>query len=87
MRKQLFIGIDTSCYMTSVACLCDDKVVQYRKAVEVKKGNCGLRQSEALFQHIKSLPILFSSFEKYFNADDYEITWNTYKNHTIAKTG
>ncbi len=74
MRKQLFLGIDTSCYMTSLACLFDDKVVQYRKSVEVKKGNCGLRQSEALFQHIKSLPILFESFEKDFNICDYEIS-------------
>ncbi len=73
MRKQLFIGIDTSCYMTSLACLFEDKVVQYRKSVEVKKGNCGLRQSEALFQHIKSLPILFESFEKDFNICDYEV--------------
>lgn len=74
MRKQLFIGIDTSCYMTSLACLFDDKVVQYRKSVEVKKGNCGLRQSEALFQHIKSLPVLFESFKKDFDVNDYEIS-------------
>ena len=74
MRKQLFMGIDTSCYMTSVACLIDDKVIQYRKPVEVKTGNCGLRQSEALFQHIKNLPVLFNSFRKDFNVENYEIS-------------
>lgn len=56
----MILGIDTSNYTTSVAIvdkefniLCDN-----RKLLQVKKGNKGLRQSEALFQHIENLPAI-----------------------------
>lgn len=51
-----FIGVDTSCYTTSVACV-DEKgiVCDYRTVLSVKPGERGLRQSDGLFQHIKNL--------------------------------
>lgn len=73
MRKDLFLGIDTSCYMTSLACLVDGKIIQYKKPVSVKAGTCGLRQSEALFQHIKNLPELFSSMKNDINFSDFNV--------------
>lgn len=69
--EKLFLGIDTSCYTTSVAAICDGGMVQVKKMLDVKPGECGLRQSDALFQHVKNLPLLFDElkasvdFEKY----------------------
>lgn len=54
----IYLGFDTSNYTTSVAC-CGDISINERRLLEVKKGDRGLRQSDALFQHIKKLPDLF----------------------------
>ncbi len=54
----IYLGFDTSNYTTSVAC-CGDVSLNIRKLLEVKSGERGLRQSDALFQHIKKLPELF----------------------------
>ncbi len=54
----IYLGFDTSNYTTSVAC-CGDISINERQLLEVKKGERGLRQSDALFQHIKKLPDLF----------------------------
>lgn len=62
MTKQAkcFVGIDTSNYTTSVA-LCDfeGRIIANLKApLTVKSGERGLRQSDAVFAHIKNLPAL-----------------------------
>jgi N6-L-threonylcarbamoyladenine synthase len=51
------IGLDTSCYTTSVAAasLQDGRILQCRQLLSVQ-GAPGLRQSEALFRHVKNLP-------------------------------
>lgn len=54
----IYLGFDTSNYTTSVAC-CGDTILNVRKILKVKNGERGLRQSDALFQHIKQLPDLF----------------------------
>lgn len=54
----LFCGIDTSNYTTSAA-LCDSDgriLANIKKPLPVKNGECGLRQSDAVFAHIKNLP-------------------------------
>lgn len=58
-----FLGIDTSNYTTSVAlCAEDGRVIQsLRKLLEVRPGERGLRQQDALFQHLKNLPVLMES--------------------------
>ena len=53
-----YLGIDTSCYTTSVAYLDGEKLAEKRKILTVPQGKRGLRQSEALFQHLGNLPRL-----------------------------
>ena len=55
----IFLGFDTSNYTTSVAAV-DKEIINIRRVLEVEKGKRGLRQSDALFCHIKALPELFS---------------------------
>jgi N6-L-threonylcarbamoyladenine synthase len=59
-NNKFVLGIDTSNYKTSVAVT--DKygniICDFRKFLQVKSGEKGLRQSEAFFQHIKILPDL-----------------------------
>lgn len=61
MGESTILGIDTSCYTTSVAVL-DDKglLVDRRLLLDVPLGKKGLRQGEAVFQHVKNLPVLLS---------------------------
>lgn len=55
-----FLGIDTSNYTTSLSAVGEDGVLFNLKApLPVKEGECGLRQSDALFAHTKNLPSLF----------------------------
>lgn len=59
-NEVLFLGIDTSNYTTSLA-LCNEDgeiIANIKKLLEVKKGERGLRQSDAVFAHIKNLPEL-----------------------------
>lgn len=52
------LAFDTSNYTTSVAWFSPEKQFQSRKLLEVPQGALGLRQQEALFQHVKRLPEL-----------------------------
>ena len=56
-RNNIIIGIDTSCYTTSIAAISLGKKVIFNEKImlNVKEGNNGLRQSEAVFQHINNL--------------------------------
>lgn len=56
--KHLFLGIDTSNYTTSAA-LCDDAgnvLLNCKIPLPVAEGARGLRQSDAVFHHVKNLP-------------------------------
>ena len=58
LNANLSLGIDTSNYKTSVA-VTDRRgeiLADERMFLSVKKGERGLRQSEALFQHVNRLP-------------------------------
>ena len=60
------LGIDTSNYTTSVAVASDGKVLlDNRKLLNVKQGELGLRQSDALYQHWENLPVLLEEALKY----------------------
>lgn len=54
----VIIGFDTSCYTTSVAAASADGhlLCSCRKLLPVTEGERGLRQSDAVFLHIKQLP-------------------------------
>ena len=56
----VFLGIDTSNYTTSVALFHtkSQRIVQQKKLLSVPDGALGLRQSDALFQHVRQLPEL-----------------------------
>ncbi len=56
-ENNIIIGIDTSCYTTSIAAISLGKKVIFNKKImlKVKDGSNGLRQSEAVFQHINNL--------------------------------
>ena len=54
------LGIDTSCYTTSVAAADRNGVIcSHRRLLPVQAGARGLRQSEAVFAHIRQLPDLY----------------------------
>lgn len=64
-KQKVVLGLDTSAYTTSLALVdLDGKIIlSKRKILEVPLGKRGLRQQEAVFQHIKNYPDLFSSIE------------------------
>ena len=56
--KKCFVGFDTSNYTTSVA-ICDEDgkvLANLKRPLPVAEGQRGLRQSDAVFAHIKNLP-------------------------------
>lgn len=55
---RVVIGLDTSCYTTSAAAVTveGEVVASCRKLLPVGAGERGLRQSEALFIHVRQLP-------------------------------
>lgn len=63
LENKLYLGIDTSNYTTSVAVVNEDGevVVDNRKMLDVEQGKRGLRQQEAVFQHVKNLPELIEN--------------------------
>lgn len=67
--RMYFMGIDTSCYTSSIAIVDNHENIIYdgRIMLEVPEKSRGLRQSEAVFQHSNNLPLLcseaFNSFD------------------------
>ena len=66
----IYLGFDTSNYTTSVASCGDGGINSKRKILEVKKGERGLRQSDALFAHVKALPDLFRMLSSEIDMSD-----------------
>lgn len=65
--EEMFLGIDTSNYTTSVA-VCDKEgriVANIKKLLPVKEGERGLRQSDAVFHHTLALPSLMEAAAEY----------------------
>lgn len=64
-----YLGIDTSNYTTSASVYDSEsgRMIQRKKLLPVKNGECGLRQSDAVFHHVQQLPEiiddLFSEFD------------------------
>ena len=68
----MFLGIDTSNYTTSAALydLSVNEIIQRKKLLPVKEGELGLRQSDAVFAHVKQLGEIF---ETLINGNRYNI--------------
>lgn len=64
--KPYTLGIDTSCYTTSLAVVDENGnlVCEKRQMLNVKKGARGLRQSEGFFQHVMNLPTLLENISE-----------------------
>lgn len=56
-----YLGIDTSNYTTSAAIFSPENgMIHAKKLLPVKDGECGLRQSDAVFHHVRQLPEIIS---------------------------
>jgi len=64
----MYLGIDTSNYTTSAAAFGGNTARNVSRLLDVKEGQLGLRQSDALFLHVKRLPdiveTLFSGMDR-----------------------
>lgn len=54
----MFLGLDTSNYTTSAAAFGDGIARNVSRLLDVKEGQLGLRQSDALFHHVQRLPAI-----------------------------
>ena len=65
--KRIVLGIDTSNYTTSVALMYEDGelIANIKRPLPVKAGERGLRQSDAVFAHIKNLPSAMREASEY----------------------
>lgn len=61
MHKSDYLGIDTSNYTTSAALLFESEIRQSKMLLPVKQGDAGLRQSDAVFHHVRQLPNVLDS--------------------------
>ncbi len=59
----MYLGFDTSNYTTSVALFDGSNVIMQKKLLEVKQGERGLRQSDAVFQHTVNMPKLIDNIK------------------------
>ena len=68
----IFLGIDTSCYTTSVAAVDENGnlVSQQRRILSVAEGERGLRQSEAFFKHVNNFPELYKKLLENIDTKD-----------------
>ena len=64
------IGFDTSNYTTSIAWYDGSKGENCSRLLPVREGELGLRQSDAVFHHTKSLPELSGRLFSHIEADD-----------------
>lgn len=74
MNKKVSIGIDTSNYTTSIA-VCTENgeiMANIKKLLDVKEGERGLRQSAAVFAHIKNFPLLAPQLESALEGCDIQ---------------
>lgn len=55
MSSECFLAFDTSCYTTSIAVVSNGSVLYDKRIMlNVEQGGRGLRQSEAVFQHVRN---------------------------------
>lgn len=70
MKKRVSIGFDTSNYTTSAAVFDIDRgeiAANLKIPLPVSAGERGLRQSDAVFAHIKNLPEICERLGEYYN--------------------
>ena len=67
MNSNLYLGIDTSNYTTSLALADGDGkiIVNLKKLLPVPKSGRGLRQSDAVFSHVSQMPQLLDELKPF----------------------
>ena len=63
------IGFDTSNYTTSIAYFDGNDGINCSQLLPVREGELGLRQSDAVFHHIQSLPVLSGRLFSHIQTD------------------
>jgi len=58
------LGLDTSNYTTSAAVFSHNTALNCGKLLDVPSGALGLRQSDAVFQHVRRLPIMIAQLRE-----------------------
>ena len=68
-EKRIILGIDTSNYTTSVALMYEDGelIANIKRPLPVPPGGRGLRQSDAVFAHVKNIPSAMDEASKYLD--------------------
>jgi len=69
------LGFDTSCYTTSAAAVNEhgEVVAASRMLLPVKQGERGLRQSEAVFAHVRQMPLVMDGLKEQLKNKGAEI--------------
>ena len=86
MQSKVVIGIDTSNYTTSCAvCSLDGRILEsYKQLLPVKEGENGLRQSDAVFAHVKNFQIISSQIkEKHAEYEIFAIGYSAYPRDAV----
>lgn len=70
----VFVGIDTSNYTTSVCAIdeCGNLVHEARRVLNVPLGKRGLQQSQALYQHVATLPTMLDNLREAISSSSIE---------------
>lgn len=70
--RACFVGVDTSNYTTSVGIVDEngEVIANIKKLLLVADGECGLRQSDAVFAHIKNLPEVLAKADEFLCDSD-----------------
>lgn len=86
--NKYYMGIDTSAYTTSVAVVNEfgEVVFDKRAVLKVKLGERGLRQQEAVFQHIVNLPEIFDSLCKKIDTTKIKTVSASVKPRNVEKS-
>lgn len=72
------LGLDTSNYKTSLSLISEEgTIADLRRFLTVREGERGLRQSEALFQHVQNLPELFRQLREQFDGEIHAVACST----------
>lgn len=86
--NKYYLGIDTSAYTTSIG-IVDEKgqvILDLRKKLKVAKNKRGLRQQEAVFQHIQNLPEMFAEVSETIDIDNLMVVSASAKPRNIDKS-
>ena len=69
------LGFDTSCYTTSAAMVSEsgDVIAASRMLLPVAQGERGLRQSEAVFAHVRQMPQVMHDLRSQAGSSDVQI--------------